>query len=252
MDFHLWAVLHTVMCSHLPLFSSVNWHAEFVNTRKEDSSLFCQPERKSQGLQVWYPVRMLIIVTTHWLGDRVRKQRETLPIDRRESAELWDNLCHDEGIVSVTWGEGGVQPEVRRVPNQRGFLHTLHSTPGEQWRNEQLPWWSVVTASQNYKDMEMSFFLGRHSETPKIDKNKYGNTSAALSCSTSILMSTKWSRTPKIFVKYLKKSIQWCLWHIKAPTVVTRRANVHSGAASSWLIGLNSKSRMFFPIILSG
>lgn len=82
MDFHLWAVLLTVMCRRLMLFSSLYWHAKFVNTGKEDSSLFCEPNRKSQIAGLVPSLNVDYIAIAHRMGDMVRKQKETHLVNR--------------------------------------------------------------------------------------------------------------------------------------------------------------------------
>lgn len=109
---------------------------------------------------------------------------------------------------------------------------------------------------RNSKDVKMSFFLGCQSGTAKINVNTNYNTSTCLNCYTTIFMSTMcvrwkafWLRNQGAYHFYLiyYKRCHMNIKPIKIHTtwiIILIQHTTESRAASSWFIGLNSKSRL--------
>lgn len=141
MDFHLWAVLLTVVCHCL--FSRLT---EFVNTGNQDTSL-----------QIWYQAWMsIVVIIYHHPLSTLSKYNNNI------------HLCHNKGKFIAKQGEQGSEmcSEMQRV-----WARIAQHTPGEQWRNEQLPWWSgySITELQGYGRASFSFLSG----IPITHQNKY-------------------------------------------------------------------------------
>lgn len=105
MDFHPWAVLLTVMCRHLVLFSNLYWHGEFVNTGKKDRSLFSQWNRKSYRLQVWLPSLNIDCGDGRQTGGHSGKTKGEASHNQGIIIETMNNIVTPYISVGVTWGE---------------------------------------------------------------------------------------------------------------------------------------------------